>query len=103
MGIENEILIPMNADHSSICKFESPDDHHYKQLRGVIHELVKKGLDTSDKRPQTSVAAAAAQGRYCPLSMQDCQLIPITNRSLNPFVAFRSVRHARESLWASDH
>jgi hypothetical protein len=66
MGIENEILIPMNADHSSICKFESSDDHLYKQLRGVIHELVKKGLDTLDKRQQTSVAAAAAPGWYYP-------------------------------------
>lgn len=67
MGIENEILIPMNADHSSICKFGSSDDHQYKQLRGVIHELVKKGLDTLEKK-QTSVAAAvaAAQGQYCP-------------------------------------
>ena len=62
MGIESEILIPMNADHSSICKFESSDDHQYKQLKGVIHEFVKKGQDVLEKRQQTSAAPAAAQG-----------------------------------------
>jgi hypothetical protein len=66
MGIENEIFIPMNADHSSICKFESSDDHHYKQLKGVIHEFVKKGPVALEMQKQTRVATAAVQGRYCP-------------------------------------
>jgi len=42
MGIESEILIPMNADHSSICKFESSDDHQYKQLKESFTSLSRK-------------------------------------------------------------
>ena len=66
MGIENKILIPMSADHSSICKFESSDDPLYKQVKGVIDELVKKGLRILEMRQQMSGATTKVQGQWCP-------------------------------------
>jgi hypothetical protein len=40
MGIENELLKPMNADHSSICKFESINDPLYISFLNTLLELV---------------------------------------------------------------
>ena len=61
MGIENEILIPMSTDHSSICKFESSDDPLYRQIKGVIDEFVKQGLRKLDKPAHMSDATTAVQ------------------------------------------
>ncbi|KAI4123352.1 MAG: hypothetical protein LQ338_005305 [Usnochroma carphineum] len=61
MGIENEILLPLSADHSSICKFQSSDDPLYRQVKGLINEFVKKGVSILASRKQMSALAAGVQ------------------------------------------
>lgn len=73
MGIGNEILLPVNADHSSICKFRSSDDPLYKQLRGLINELVKKGVSILASRKQMSALAAGVQCPYFALAPESAK------------------------------
>ena len=40
MGIEGEMLRPMNADHSSICKFKDADDPLYDSVLSVLKEMI---------------------------------------------------------------
>ena len=40
MGIEGEMLRPMNADHSSICKFKDADDPLYDSVLSVLKEII---------------------------------------------------------------
>ncbi|KAL9628880.1 MAG: hypothetical protein Q9164_007118, partial [Protoblastenia rupestris] len=61
MGIEDEILIPMSASHSSICKFESSNDSSYKQIKGVIDEFIKQGLRKVEKPADKGNAKSTAQ------------------------------------------
>ena len=41
MGFEGERQIPMEGDHSRICKFTGRDDHLYMVLLGRIQELAR--------------------------------------------------------------
>ncbi|KAH8801511.1 WD40-repeat-containing domain protein, partial [Xylogone sp. PMI_703] len=40
LGYEKEKRVPMNADHRSICKFESPIDSNYLTFRNAIASVV---------------------------------------------------------------
>ncbi|KAI9860949.1 MAG: hypothetical protein M1813_005628 [Trichoglossum hirsutum] len=40
MGIEGEMLRPMNADHSSICKFKDANDPLYDSVLSVLKEMI---------------------------------------------------------------
>ena len=62
MGIQNEVLLPLNADHSSICKFQSSDDPLYKHVKGLINEFVQEGPNILATRRQRSALAAGVQG-----------------------------------------
>lgn len=50
LGYREEISIPMNADHRSICKFDSETDPNYITIRNslatVIERLSRKGKST---------------------------------------------------------
>jgi hypothetical protein len=37
----NEILVAMNSDHGSLCKFDKADEIGYKRAEARIAELVK--------------------------------------------------------------
>ncbi|KAL8739111.1 MAG: hypothetical protein Q9181_000222 [Wetmoreana brouardii] len=80
MGIENEILLPLSADHFSICKFQSSDDPLYKQVKGLINEFVKKGVVILASRRQMSALAAGVQSSLGPQSPNQSPSIP------NPFL-----------------
>ena len=41
LGYPEETQIPMNADHRSICKFETPDDANYSLLGNALASTVK--------------------------------------------------------------
>ena len=58
MGIQNEIIIPVSADHSSICKFESSSNPVYKQIKSLIAEFVKEGPPIVEKRRELSPQAS---------------------------------------------
>jgi len=40
LGYRDERQIPMNADHRSICKFDTPADVNYKILRDALASTV---------------------------------------------------------------
>ncbi|KAL8922320.1 MAG: hypothetical protein Q9172_003612 [Xanthocarpia lactea] len=77
MSIENEILLPLNADHSSICKFQSSDDPQYKQVKGLINEFVMKGPIILASRKQMSTLAAGVQSSLDPNSPDQATNFPI--------------------------
>lgn len=55
--IEKEISIPVNADHSLTCKFESSSNPLYKQVKNLIAEFVKEESTIVEKRRQVSPKA----------------------------------------------
>lgn len=40
LGITNEVIIPVNADHVSICKYESVGSEIYKLVLSQIKKLI---------------------------------------------------------------
>lgn len=42
LGYPGEISKPLDADHHSICKYESPEDPGYITVRNVLKSLVGK-------------------------------------------------------------
>lgn len=42
LGYPGEICIPLDADHRSICKYESPTDPNYTAVRNTLRSLVRK-------------------------------------------------------------
>lgn len=43
IGIQNEILFPVAADHHTICKFGSAESQAYKAVGSHVASLVKSG------------------------------------------------------------
>jgi len=41
LGYREETQVPMTADHRSICKFETPQDHNYTLLRNALASTVR--------------------------------------------------------------
>ncbi len=41
IGIANERLFPVDADHHTICRFESAESQAYKAVGGHVVSLVK--------------------------------------------------------------
>ncbi|KAF8856809.1 hypothetical protein BDZ45DRAFT_457277 [Acephala macrosclerotiorum] len=48
IGLPNEELVPMDCNHSSICKFSSPENKQYERVLFKLQELV----DTLDESSQ---------------------------------------------------
>jgi WD40 repeat protein/pimeloyl-ACP methyl ester carboxylesterase len=54
LGYKEEIQIPMNADHRSICKFDSPTDPNYIIIRNALASTVDDILkDEAAMKPNT--------------------------------------------------
>jgi hypothetical protein len=45
IGFQGERQIPMEGDHSRICKFTGPDDHLYVLVRSRIQDMARKAPD----------------------------------------------------------
>jgi hypothetical protein len=45
MNFPGERQVPMEGDHSRICKFTGPDDHLYILVRSRIQDLARKAPD----------------------------------------------------------
>jgi hypothetical protein len=57
-------MIPMDADHKGICKFESEDDDDYEQVAGNIMEMAEGAVDwyLGSKRPESSPPTIMNEG-----------------------------------------
>ncbi len=51
LGFPHEKQILMNADHRSICKFDSPEDPNYQTLRNSLEKTVNNIGNTSKRQP----------------------------------------------------
>lgn len=58
LGYKEERQIPMNADHRSICKFDTPTDPNYIMLRNALSTTVD---DILKKQATLKVAASGVQ------------------------------------------
>ena len=51
IGDRREIINPLNADHRSICKFDSPSDPNYVFIRNSLvkatEDILAKGMSSS--------------------------------------------------------
>lgn len=45
MNIDNELVSPMGADHSSLCKFPNATNPRYELVKHALEELVAYGLN----------------------------------------------------------
>lgn len=41
IGLKNEETIPMDADHSTICKFGDADDNQLGRVIGGLRDIIK--------------------------------------------------------------
>lgn len=65
MELPNEIAIPLNADHSTICKFEDSHSGLYEQVRGKILEAVQGRPFTGQHQlPTSSKPRKSVQAKY---------------------------------------
>lgn len=46
---ENEISAHMNADHHTICKFESREDDGYTTLKNILAGVIRSATEQSGK------------------------------------------------------
>ncbi|KAM0323296.1 hypothetical protein ACHAQA_008888 [Verticillium albo-atrum] len=83
LGYPNEEIAAMNADHRHVCKFESPADSNYRQLRNALHTAV-----------DTIRASAAGEYSEQPRSQQIGD--PATGNSNARLQAFFGLGHALE-------
>lgn len=44
MEVENELIIPLWADHRNMCRFEGSTNKEYGIVSSVIHSLARKAL-----------------------------------------------------------
>lgn len=49
MNLDNELVIPMGADHRSLCKFGNATDPRYELVKHAIEELVAHVLNAGRK------------------------------------------------------
>lgn len=58
LGLDNERVEAMNADHRHVCKFTHREDSNYRMLRNALHtaidEIQEKALDTAFLRLDTT-------------------------------------------------
>ncbi|SPO07462.1 uncharacterized protein DNG_10156 [Cephalotrichum gorgonifer] len=53
LNVPNEIVIPMNANHRSICRFNSLHDEGYELVEASIREIILGQVDKVDVKPVT--------------------------------------------------
>ncbi|OAQ90083.1 NACHT and WD domain-containingprotein [Purpureocillium lilacinum] len=73
LGYPTEISCPLQADHNSICKFDSPSDSNYVIVRNAIKSLVVSvlGDDTVASAEPSNRSAIEAFLRRCVTSEDD--------------------------------
>ena len=54
LGYPNEIVVPLNEDHHTVCKYESQGSKTYYAVKETLRELVESSCD----------ATQAIQGTY---------------------------------------
>ena len=103
LGIEHELLIPIDANHRDICKFQGPSDPLYTT---VLLQIIRCSDFESGASKETD---SVSQGRH----RSDLSLIPVhgttslsrTSRSAGDFPK-RTIFHASPAepsfLWASE-
>ena len=48
-------ILPLEGDHQSMVKFQTPSDKHYESVRGKIQEFVKVALEARKPTCMTPV------------------------------------------------
>ncbi|RPA81635.1 hypothetical protein BJ508DRAFT_306459 [Ascobolus immersus RN42] len=77
MGYRNERSIGVEADHHTICKFESRESGNYTLLRDVLLELIRNrqnDLDEDAGVPERSLISDRASG-FTMLPLQDLSVV----------------------------
>jgi hypothetical protein len=65
LGYPGEISMALNADHHSVCKFESPEDASYVRVRDTLKALIAKCTHHNYLLYSTLIANAQ-QMHLCP-------------------------------------
>jgi hypothetical protein len=47
LRLPNEVALPMEADHQTMCKFLTNSSERYRMVLDLLKELVEKALETS--------------------------------------------------------
>ncbi|KAJ5682334.1 hypothetical protein N7462_005499 [Penicillium macrosclerotiorum] len=57
LGYREEKQVPVNADHRSICKFDSPSEPNYRTLRNslasTVNDIIQHDLESRDEKIHT--------------------------------------------------
>jgi len=52
LGLENEVAIPVEGDHRSMCRFSSPEERRFRPVIAQLGKMVKAALAHSSNRVQ---------------------------------------------------
>ncbi|KAF6235862.1 hypothetical protein HO173_006058 [Letharia columbiana] len=92
LGYREEKQIPMNADHRSICKFETPTDPNYVVIRNALASMVQT----------TSNLVLRSKERTRHMQIKDLeQYLQIPEKSADDLVASEDARMAGTCEWFS--
>ncbi|KAK4462349.1 hypothetical protein QBC42DRAFT_267947 [Cladorrhinum samala] len=73
----NEEIVPMNADHRTICKFKTPSDPNYHILRNALVTAVDLARATAiSRQPTPRLSSSRAQVRLSVRSFLGVQTLP---------------------------
>jgi hypothetical protein len=50
LRLPNEVALPMEADHQTLCKFLTNSNERYTMVLDLLKELVENALETSELR-----------------------------------------------------
>ena len=113
MGIPNELILPVNADHQSMCRFSEPTNQEYLLIQNAIVEMVSK-IDDGESIPAmievmlTTYADSAVlsepgtSSKQATLAWVNPQILPNLGSTL-PFSDNRNSVESSERTHGSTH
>ncbi|KAH8589976.1 hypothetical protein B0O99DRAFT_315745 [Bisporella sp. PMI_857] len=92
LGYEKEKPVPLDADHRTICKFQTPDDHNYRTLR---NNFVRTIEDITAEVSEASLILSDLRRR------QLVQLTGVSEPPVDELLAFEDTRAPGTCDWLS--